>query len=111
MIRVIPQLCAVALVAIEVEPQRQVNVRLGDLHLNLYAMEEALTQSIMLTVMNKLMEMMTRGLPPFGMGEVVVGAGVRVLFAAGVQLQGFDDFWEFIGWTPHIGRGNPYDGV
>lgn len=95
MFRKIAELFAVMFVGMELEPQHNIHVRLGALTLNLYAITEALTQSVVLAVSNKLLQMALRGFPPLGLGEVVVGAGVRVLFAAGIRLQGLNDMYEF----------------
>ena len=101
MFRKIPELVTLGIVGIEVEPRHNLYFRLGALHLNLYALTEALSQSVVLAVMNRLAEMATRGFICLGLGEVVVGAGIRVLFAAGIRLQGLQDINEF--FEPLIG--------
>ena len=89
--RKIPEFLALIIVGLEVEPQHNLHFRLGALHLNLYALTEALTQSVVLAVTNRLAQMAFRGVICLGLGEVVVGAGIRVLFAAGIRLQGLQD--------------------
>lgn len=65
-------------------------------------MGEALTQGIVLAVVRRLAGLCCgsggMGLG-FGNGVVVVGAGVRVLFAVGVRLRGVEDLNEFV-WGP-----------
>lgn len=96
MLKAYHQVAAVMLVGIEVE-QQAIAFRIGAFRLNLYAVVEALSQSIVLAVLRRLVQLIqiTAGLR-LGEGVVVVGAGVRVLFAAGIQLQGFEDLYEVV---------------
>lgn len=94
MLKKFPEVFAFGIVGIELEPRHNLHVRVGALSLNLYAVVEALTQAIVLAVVNRLADMATRGFLCLGFGEVVVGAGVRVLFAAGIRLQGLEDINE-----------------
>lgn len=90
------QIFAVMLVGIEIE-QQAIAFRIGAFTLNMYAVVEALSQSIVLAVLRRLVQLiMIRSGFALGEGVVVVGAGVRVLFAAGIRLQGFEDLNEVV---------------
>lgn len=94
MLKLYHQVIAVMLVGIEVE-QQAIAFRIGAFTLNLYAVVEALSQSIVLAVLRRLVQLIrSRAGLVLGEGVVVVGAGVRVLFAAGIRLQGFEDLNE-----------------
>ena len=90
-LRKFPEVIALGIVGIEFEPRHDLLIRWGALTLNLYDVAEALTQAVVLAVSRRLAQMALRGLVFLGRGEVVVGAGVRVLFAAGIRLQGLED--------------------
>lgn len=94
MLKKFPEVFAFGILGIELEPRHNLLIRVGALSLNLYAVVEALTQAIVLAVVNRLADMATMGFLCLGFGEVVVGAGVRVLFAAGIRLQGLEDINE-----------------
>jgi len=85
------QIIAVMLNGMELE-RHVVAVHVGAFTLNLYAVMEALSQGIVLAVVRRLVQLFeTRMGFVLGEGVVVVGAGVRVLFAVGIRLQGFGD--------------------
>ncbi len=96
MLKMYHQIFAVMLVGIEIE-QQAIAFRIGAFTLNMYAVVEALSQSIVLAVLRRLVQLiMIRSGFALGEGVVVVGAGVRVLFAAGIRLQGFEDLNEVV---------------
>jgi len=87
-------LIAFMLVGVDIE-QRAIAFRIGAYTLNVYAIVEALSQSIVLAVFRRLAQLIQMKLGFFlGEGIVVVGAGVRVLVAAGIRLQGVEDINE-----------------
>ena len=90
-VRKIPEAFAALIVGLELEPRHDLHLRLGAFSLNLYAVAELLTQTIVLAVLNRLTYLFTRGFLSIGLGEVTVGAGVKVVFAAGIRLQGLED--------------------
>ena len=96
LLRKFPEVFAFGLVGIELEPRHNIYLRWGALTLNLYAIAEALTQTVVLAVFQRLAQMASHGVICLGYGEVVVGAGVRVLFAASIRLQGLEDVHEMI---------------
>lgn len=81
---------AASLLGIELQPRRRILLRAGQLTLNLQSVVGVLSQEIVTAVVKRLGRMATEGLTAFfPAGEVVqVGAGVRVLFAVGVELRG-----------------------
>ena len=90
-VRKIPEAFAGLIVGLELEPRHDLHLRLGAFSLDLYAVVELLTQSIVLAVLNRLTYLFTRDYMSIGLGEVTIGAGVKVLFAASIRLQGLED--------------------
>ncbi|KAL6721725.1 hypothetical protein ACLMJK_000830 [Lecanora helva] len=103
LLRKLADVVAAGVLGIELEPRHNLYLQLGQLSLNLYALAEVLTLSIVTAVVNRLAEMATRGFMCFGTGEFVLSAGVRVLFAAGIRLQGLEDINDFV-VQPLIGQ-------
>lgn len=63
-------------------------LRVGQLTLNLEAMVGVLSQEIVTPVLKRLGQLTMKELMAFFRSGEVVGVGVRVLFAVGVQLRG-----------------------
>lgn len=83
-------LAALALIGIDVD-DAFLALQIGAFTLNIYAVGEALTQSIVLAVLRRIVQLFKLRAGFFlGEGVVGVGAGVRVLFAAGVRLRGVE---------------------
>lgn len=93
LLRTFPDVLAAALVGVQLD-RRHLRLRLGALRLDIMSLTQALTQGIVLAVMKRLAMMMSRGFLGFGAGEVMVGAGVRILFAVGIRLRGLRNMIE-----------------
>ena len=91
--RMCNELAALMVLGLDFEPRHDIHLRLGAFNLDLYGAVEVLTMSIVLSVVDRITQLALQGMLGFGTGEVVVGAGVRVLFAASIQLQGLEDVY------------------
>lgn len=86
---------AAGLVGVQLD-RRHLRLRLGALRLDIVSLTQALTQGVVLAVVKRLAMMMSRGFLGFGAGEVMVGAGVRILFAVGMRLRGLQNMIEVV---------------
>lgn len=77
------------ILGLEIQPQLRMRLRVGVLTLDFYAVVEYLSKEVVLAVVRKLSGMAMMGLGVLPAGEVVdLNAGIRALFAVGVNLNG-----------------------
>lgn len=90
-IRFVYDTLALFLMGMDIEDRQFIGLRLGAYTLNLWVLEQTLTQDIVLSVLRRVVQMFKSRMGwVLGEGVVNVGAGVRVLFAAGVRLEGLE---------------------
>ena len=92
MLKKFPEVFAFGIVGIELEPRHNLHVRVGALSLNLYAVVEALTQAIVLAVVNRLADMATRGVSVLGVWGGCGGRGREGFVCGGDQAARFGGY-------------------